>query len=212
MTLRYRITFGKDGSLRYISHLDLARTWERTLRRAGVPLIYSQGFTPRPKLQLAAALPLGYGSVCELMDVWLGDDAPSPEALQARLPQFAPPGLNILHVESTALNAPALQSVIRAATYRATLDSAVDLTALRVSVEAVLASEMLPRERRGKSYNLRPLIYALEVMPLVLGMTLALTAQGAGRPDEVLDTLGLEPHRTPIVRVGLHFADDPIAR
>ena len=55
---RIRVTFGKGQQLKYISHLDLARTWERVFRRARLPVAYSQGFNPRPRFQLAAALPV----------------------------------------------------------------------------------------------------------------------------------------------------------
>src|SRR5512138_1667680 len=55
---RIRIRFGQDGPLRYVGHHDLARTWERILRRARAPLEYSQGFNPRPRMQFAAALPI----------------------------------------------------------------------------------------------------------------------------------------------------------
>lgn len=204
MTARYRITFGKSGPLRYISHLDLARIWERTLRRAGVSLVYSQGFNPRPKLQIAAALPLGYSSTCELLDVWLEEDAILPEDLQGRLPRFAPEGLSILCIESVDMQAPALQSLVRAATYCAIIHSSLEPGV----VERVLFSETLPRERRGKPYDLRPLIHALEFNPPILEMTLALTPQGAGRPDEVLDELGVDPLHTSIMRVALHFAGE----
>src|SRR5258708_16341321 len=73
---RLRITFGKLGSQRYIGHLDLAKTWERILRRAEISLSYSQGFSAHPKIQLATALPLGITCECELMYVSL--DHPIP--------------------------------------------------------------------------------------------------------------------------------------
>ncbi|MDP3186130.1 MAG: TIGR03936 family radical SAM-associated protein, partial [Anaerolineales bacterium] len=63
-----RITFSKTGALRYTGHLDLQRIWERTARRAGLPLVYSQGFHPQPKIQIAAALPLGFSGRAELVD------------------------------------------------------------------------------------------------------------------------------------------------
>ena len=79
--MRYRITFSKTGTLRYIGHLDLHKIWERTLRRAGLPLAYSQGFHPSPKIQLASALPLGFLGRAEVVDIWLndsGEDTPRP--------------------------------------------------------------------------------------------------------------------------------------
>ena len=68
---RLRLTFRKEGPARYISHLDLARTLERALNRAKVPVAYSQGFNTRPKMSMASALPRGYTSSHELADVWL---------------------------------------------------------------------------------------------------------------------------------------------
>ncbi len=59
---RLRLTFAKTAAMRYTGHLDLHTTWERTLRRARLPLAYSQGFHPQPKIQLASALPLGFTS------------------------------------------------------------------------------------------------------------------------------------------------------
>ena len=69
--MRLRLTFTKTGSLKYTGHLNLHRTLERTFRRAGLPLAYSQGFNPQPRMNLAEALPLGITSECEVMDVWL---------------------------------------------------------------------------------------------------------------------------------------------
>jgi len=66
---RYRIRFAKSAPLRFIGHLDLHRTWERTLRRAGARLAYSEGYNPRPRLNLGLALPLGCTSQGDLLDV-----------------------------------------------------------------------------------------------------------------------------------------------
>jgi hypothetical protein len=74
VTTRLRITFAKQGALRYIGHLDLHKMWESATRRAGVALAYSQGFHPQPKIQLASALPLGFSSRCEVADMWVDDE------------------------------------------------------------------------------------------------------------------------------------------
>lgn len=206
MTIRYRLTFAKEGPLRYVSHLDLAHIWGRTLRRARAPVVYSRGFNPRPKLQMAAALPLGYRSTCELIDIWLTDNAPSPEELLPRLREVVPVGLIVQRVDPVDLATPALQTLVRAATYHAELDTTPDMKALQNRIETLLALEELPRKRRTKDYDLRPLIHALCLHPPILEMTLSLTSQGAGRPDEVLDALGLDALHTPITRVALHFS------
>ena len=67
--MRIRITFSKQGALRYTGHLDLHNLWERAARRAAIPLAYSQGFHPQPKIQLAAALPLGFSSRAEVCSI-----------------------------------------------------------------------------------------------------------------------------------------------
>ena len=84
---RYRITFTKDEAQRFTSHLDLHRAWGRLLRRAGLPLLYSQGFNPRPRIQLSTALPLGCTSEHELADIWLTEEIPCSEILE-RLQQW----------------------------------------------------------------------------------------------------------------------------
>src|SRR5215813_5434575 len=68
---RLHITFGKFDALIYTSNLDIAKLWERVLRRARLPILYSEGFNPRPRIALASALPLGISSECELLDVSL---------------------------------------------------------------------------------------------------------------------------------------------
>ena len=71
--MRLRITFSKSGTLRYIGHLDLQSVWERTVRRAGLPLAYTQGFHPGPKIQLASALPLVFIGRAEVVDLWINE-------------------------------------------------------------------------------------------------------------------------------------------
>ncbi|MCB0240184.1 MAG: TIGR03936 family radical SAM-associated protein, partial [Anaerolineae bacterium] len=68
---RLRVTYSHQGPLRYVGHLDVVRTWERALRRAEVPLAYSEGFNPQAKLQFASGLPLGTTGRAEIMDVLL---------------------------------------------------------------------------------------------------------------------------------------------
>ena len=80
--MRLRIVFSKSDTLRYTGHLDLHRIWERTCRRAGIPLSYSQGFHPQPRISLAAALPLGFMGQAELMDLWLDQEEDKTEILK----------------------------------------------------------------------------------------------------------------------------------
>ena len=92
---RYRLRFAKTIDLRFTGHLDLHRALERTLRRASLPLAYTQGFNPRPRLNLASALPLGFASECELADFWFEEEL-SADQILADLQLASPPGLQIL--------------------------------------------------------------------------------------------------------------------
>src|SRR5438270_320738 len=124
---RLRIVFGKVGSQKYVGHLDLAKTWERILRRAALGLSYSQGFNARPKIQLATALPLGVTSECELLDIWLEHPIPI-EGLAERLMAVSPPGLPIHKIIEIPLRAPALQTMLESSEYVITPGEGTDLS------------------------------------------------------------------------------------
>ncbi len=72
---RMRVWFATDDTVKYVGHLDMHRTWERAIRRAGLPLAYTQGFNPQPRLQFAAALPVGFTGRGEVADVFLNESA-----------------------------------------------------------------------------------------------------------------------------------------
>lgn len=100
---RFRIHYAKTQPLRYVSSLDLHKVWERYLRRAGLPLAYSHGFTPQPRLQQAHPLPLGYLGANEIIDVWLEAETDlSAEEVQAHLQATPQPGIEILSVTEIA--------------------------------------------------------------------------------------------------------------
>ncbi len=198
---RVRVAYRRGAALRYVSHLDMQTVWERTLRRAGVALAYSKGFNPRPRLHLASALPLGFTSQHELTDFWLslppGSPPPDMGALTRLLETSSPPGLEIETVALADLSLPALQTQVQAAEYLAVPMDAMEADGLSNAVQSLLAAESLMRERRGKPYDLRKLVEALEVRPASDGspaLFMRLTArEGAtGRPEEVLDALKLD--------------------
>jgi radical SAM-linked protein len=201
---RIRITFGKIDALRYIGHLDLAKTWERVLRRAQMPLVYSQGFNPQPKMQLASALPLGISSDCELLDIWLTEMVPL-ETLPNRLNAVSPPGLLTRQVEQVPVKSPALQTILESAEYHIQLTGISDDEVAR-RVEELLASDEIVRERRGKKYDLRPLVFELRVIgDSALRARLSLGDHGTARPDEVLVTLGVSDNMIRCHREALHL-------
>ncbi|HID89397.1 MAG TPA: DUF2344 domain-containing protein [Anaerolineae bacterium] len=192
---RLRVTYRVDGSLRYVSNLERMRLWERTIRRARLPLSYSGGFNPRPRLQIGAALPVGFGADAEWMDIWLVEPMP-PRSVRDALAQAAPEGLGVLRVEEVDLEEPALPRQIQAAEYEVVVETDWPVGEVRRRVAELLAVESLPRQRRGRAYDLRPLLHRLWVEAeqprgVVVGMVLAAREGATGRPEEVLDALGL---------------------
>ncbi len=250
--MRLRITFSKTGSLRYTGHLDLQTVWERTARRAGLPLAYTQGFHPGPRIQIASALPLGFAGHAEIVDIWLNDPPPCPTASVGAalvtpaqptpapaqgdhegrpyvemsqpagpvdnpiqyvemLQPAAPPGLTILSVEQVDEKGPALQTQVASAEYLVTLLEPASVPDLDQRIRQLLATASLPRERRGKPYDLRPLIEELSLTPgpspegggEKISMRLSAREAATGRPEEVLDVLGIPFETTSVERLRL---------
>ncbi|MEJ2748620.1 MAG: TIGR03936 family radical SAM-associated protein [Anaerolineae bacterium] len=208
---RLRLTFSKTGPTRFIGHLDLARTLERALNRARIPVAYTQGFNQRPRMQMAAALPLGFTSECEMADIWLMETM-EPEQVQQQLMSKMALGITVHRVEVVELKGPTLQTLTQESAYTVTLLDPVDTAVLQQKIAGLLAADTLVRERghgkKRKEYDLCPLIYALHLVPnsdpVRLEMRLAMEEGKNGRPDEVLRELGLDPlaariHRTAIV-------------
>lgn len=209
--MRLRITFEKTAAMRFTGHLDLHRSWERIFRRAGLPLAYSQGFNPHPKLNLASALPLGFTSEAEVLDAWLEEELPLQQIEQSLIPAL-PPGIRLTGLEAVDERLPALQTAVEASDYQITfLEPAADL---EDKAAALLSAASLMRRRRNKDYDLRPLIQSLQVLdPDAAGqprLAVRLSArEGAtGRPEELIEALGLTPELASIHRVRLIFRTD----
>jgi radical SAM-linked protein len=206
--MRIRISFSKLEEMRYTGHLDLFRSWERTFRRSGLPLAYSQGFHPQPRLNLACALPLGFTSECELLDAWLELSLPLEQINQALL-KALPPGVQIHGIESIDLHAPALQTQVRSVMYQITfLDFIFDL---EYRLDKVIRAEHLPRIRRNKAYDLRPFIEGAflssgDAGPQKLQLELSARESATGRPEEVLEEMGIRFEDTRIHRLKIVLA------
>ena len=203
--MRIRITFSKQGPLRYTGHLDLHKLWERAARRAELPLAYSQGFHPQPKMNIAAALPLGFSSRCELLDMRLEQDI-SLDGLAQRLNDKMPDGIRVSHIEEVDESAPALQTQVVSAEYEATLKEAGYGSDLKRTIDTVMEKESIIRTRRNKEYDLRPLIEELALISEnTLFMKLTSKEGATGRPEEVLDELGIPFEETRVERIRLNF-------
>lgn len=205
---RLRLKFSKSGPTRFVGHLDLARALERALNRAHIPVSYTQGYNPRPRVQFASALPLGFTSEGELADVWLEAEMNPARAREQMMTRMAP-GIEVHEAWEVPLSAPAMQASTLETAYVAILLDQIERDTLQERIDELLAAETIIRERRGKRYDLRPLLLSLTLLEseedaLSLQMRLMLRSGKTGRPDEVLaalriDPLGVRMHRTAIV-------------
>jgi radical SAM-linked protein len=212
---RLRVIFATNEQVKYVGHLDMARTWERAIRRSGLPLAYSRGFNPQPRVQFAAALPLGFTGMAEIIDIYLTAFYDYDEALTS-LRSALPRGVIPLSAQTVEMSLPALQAQVAQAHYHAEVETAEGDDAFRERLADFMARPEALRERRkGKDtvrYDLRPLVLKLEYAgPVEFGQSfeaLMSNAPGAtGRPDELLAELGYVESARRISRTRLIFAD-----
>lgn len=211
---RLRITYRRDEPLKFLSHLDLHRLWFRAFRRAGVPLAYTEGFSPHPRLSMAAALPVGVTGEAELMDVYLARRM-APFFFVRAVNRVLPPGSEIVRAEEVDPGLPALQTLMRAAEYRVTVQTDRPGEQVEEAVRRLLAQASLPwehrREDQVRRYDLRALIEDLRVEQVregraVLAMRLKADLSGAGRAEQVTAALGFPAPPSKIHRVRLVLA------
>jgi radical SAM-linked protein len=193
-----RVRFKRGGEVKFISHLDLIRLWQRAFQRARIPIAYSEGFSPHPKISLAAPLPIGVTSDAELMDIHLVKGV-SPHFLTSALSQQLPSGIEILQTYSIAPNQPSLQSQVRFAEYQVTVKMERGKAEIEAAITNLLSAEHLPwqhqRDTGPRNYDLRELISDLWFMDYqppygTIGMRLRCDSGGSGRPEQVSLALG----------------------
>ncbi|MCY4021591.1 MAG: TIGR03936 family radical SAM-associated protein [Chloroflexi bacterium] len=211
---RIRITFGKSGPLKYTSSLDVAKIWERVLRRARLPILYTQGFNTRPRLQLAMPLPLGITSECEILDIALREAIDlQTEELAHRLLLVAPAGLSIHRIQDIDLRESTMQSRIVSAEYRVSFLDAVDPDFLDQRIDDILERETIVveriRKRKRSVMDLRPLIIDLHVdQNNDLIAHLSVGDRGNLRPDQLVEQMGLADYHHAVHRYKLHLLPD----
>jgi radical SAM-linked protein len=209
---RLRIRFCRGEEIKFISHLDLMRLWQRALHRAGVALAYSEGFTPHPRISLAAPLAVGVTSEAELMDVFCTKWV-TPHWFTAALSHQLPKGVEILEARQVVLIQPSLQAQIRYAEYRVEVETEMGQRDVESAITDLLTMEHLPwhhqRDTGKRSYDLRALIDNLWLVDwhhpyVTIGMKLRCDNTGSGRPEQVVAALGFTRyprliHRTKLI-------------
>ncbi len=216
---RLQIRFAAEGPLKYVSHLDLMRVWERVCKRAGLPLATSRGFSPRPRIALAAPLAVGATSEAEIIDLLLTDRVDLQATMRALSAELTP-GLRIIEVGEGPLKQASLQSMLRAASYEVDVPDRRSREEWQQAIDDLLAREEVPwshqRGKETKSYDLRPLILAIRLLEVEHGsarleMRLRNDERGAGRPEQVARALGAVEEPTRIHRTALELASEAVS-
>ena len=194
--MRLRIDFQKTSPIRFIGHLDLFRIWERTFRRAGIPLAYTQGFKHHPRINIASALPLGFTSSHEIMDFWLDQILPIENVLEA-LQTTLPSGLIVNQISPIELSAPSLQSILIGSEYQVTFLEKIPN--LETIVEELQNRATIEIERRGKRIDIKPYLFSISLLPFdennnqQLFLYLSSSQDQNARPDEVIQAIDYDP-------------------
>jgi len=222
---RLRVRFAKTGEMALLSHLDLVRMLERALRRSQLPVSFTGGFHPLPRLQLALALPLGAEADSDWLDLSF-TEVVQPEQLMDRLAPLLPEGFALLEAHGVPVKSPALSQMLQSAHWRLCLQpsGADPLPAERRCQEALgelLGAEALPleeldRQGRRRRRDLRPLLLDLHwhhwsPQRLELGLETLVQANGRSlKPDQLrqllAQRLGCELQQTQLRRVALKLA------
>jgi len=193
---RLRVRYAKRGRLRFASHRDFQRAFERALRRAGVPMAYSAGFSPHPKVSYAGAAPTGAASEAEYLEI--GVLAPlDPDAVRAALDAGLPPGLDVVDV--VVARSGSLAERLTASIWRIELPGVTPVAA-QTPVAEFLGREVVEVQRRTKSgirtFDARGAVVELSVEssaadgpPCAILHLVVRHQTPAVRPDDVLSAL-----------------------
>ncbi|MCY3661142.1 MAG: TIGR03936 family radical SAM-associated protein [Caldilineaceae bacterium] len=215
---RLRVVYSRGEALRFISHQDEFRMWERALRRTMLPVAYKQGFNPQPHIQFAAPLAVGCCGRAEHMDFRLSERMPVVQ-IEGRLRSKLPPGVSIRSMQEIPVKSRPLQGLLTGADYRIRVIAPETATGPQ-AVHEFLARDTVWRERERKGhpyrYNLRPLVHRLAWTGFDaagpchnLLLRVQMVEGATGRPDEVVDELGLSEHALVLERTRLYFANEP---
>lgn len=187
---RVRIRFTKQDDLRWISHRDLIRVWERLFRRAGVALSMTEGFHPKPRMNFPSALAVGIAGLDELVEVDLAE-VHTADSLRSAIAGQLPPGLNLGAID--VLPAPDHKARVVFVTFELPVPPERQ-AALAQRIVWLLGQSSLPiaREGRARPLDLRPLVAELSLEGGTLRMRLRVESEGSARPREVLQSLEID--------------------
>ncbi|GAC1444027.1 MAG: TIGR03936 family radical SAM-associated protein [Chloroflexota bacterium] len=208
MSVRLKIVFRKGEGARYLSHLDLMSTLEFAMRRAQLPVELSEGYNPRPRMGLAAPLPLGHIGEKEILEVALRE-AVDCTLVMRNLQSALPPGLQIVSVEEIPLAGKSAASRLRSVLYRVELPDPID--DLFARVELLLSRPKVEieekRDQTSRFRDIRPHILSMEATSIQsIQLELSLDNAGTVRPEQILSLLGISDDGAKLIRQQITIA------
>ena len=195
-----RFRYTKLGKIRFTSHRDVGRMWERALRKVALAVAYTSGFSPRPRIAFGFALPTGAESVAEYVDIGLAlDKAHELSDIPARLTPALPDGLEVTGGVILPPGSPALQAAVTSSTWRLTLQNGNSLSE-RLAEFLASPSFEIQVERKGSQVraDIRPGVLAAELTDDNV-IICDLSAKGT-RPGDFLRALGADPLEARMLR------------
>ena len=204
---RLRSRFAKFGPAKFLGHLELSRAMIRAFRRAEIPLVFSQGFHPLPKISFGPPLPVGYESFAEFLDYQI-QGALTPEEATSRLNAVLPPGIQILETQEIPLKSTAISDSIVKISYVIRFLDSENLP--REKGDQFLEEEEVPVfwSRKNKYLDLREVVQSLSFVDArTLEMVMRFGPEGVLRPEEALDFIfgWAERERPPMLVQKLHM-------
>ena len=208
---RLRVRFTRGEEIKYLSHLDMTRLWERVFTRAGVDIAFSEGFNPHPRLSLAAPLVVGMTAESELMDIFV-EGTITPHWFMSAVKNQLPVGVDILDTCLVSTLLPSLQAQVKQADYCVKVGKVGGPDDVEKAIEAILDSDTFPwsheRDTGKREYDLRPLIDDIRLVSddgavCTLEMRLRCDSTGSGRPEQVVKALGFTAYPFSISRTRL---------
>lgn len=189
---KLRLAFKKGEQLRFLSHLDYAQAVERTIRRAGIAMAYSEGFNPHMKISFSSALALGITATCEYADLDILEDTPV-DAVIARLNRVAPPGLEVIDGCEMPNKVRKMMAICNYAVYEVTgpVEDKADWKSLLVpfnEATEISYEKVTPKKTRlidVKHFIKEPITAVVNGNRVTLTMGIGIYPEGTIKPGEV---------------------------
>ena len=206
-----RVRYTKLGKIRFIGHRDVARIWERSLRKANIPVLYSQGFSPHPRISFGLALPTGFESEAEYVDVYLGEDffldAFDEKIIQENINKALPSGMDVLAIGIFPTSGDSLQEAVDACVWEVRV-SGTSFEEFEVIRKKLFSSDSLSieRERKGKILveDVRSQVHSMDITEDHIDGVTILTELGTKprvlRPTDLLKRINSELRTIRVLR------------